>query len=104
MNRRNFLSGLLATAGGLVLPEPERVRAYSFMPGEPYSAARDWLRVERAMSDGFAEGVRTFTGARTVTLFGDGTVWTRPADTWEIRDTRELRGRYPFGQVPKPHA
>ena len=33
MNRRRFLGGLFGVAGGLVLPEPARVRAYSFMPG-----------------------------------------------------------------------
>lgn len=34
MNRRSFLSGLLGAATALVLPEPERVRVYSFLPGE----------------------------------------------------------------------
>jgi hypothetical protein len=33
MNRRNFLGSLFAGAAGLLLPEPPRVRAYSFMPG-----------------------------------------------------------------------
>lgn len=33
MNRRSFLAALGAAAGALVLPEPQRVRAYSFMPG-----------------------------------------------------------------------
>jgi hypothetical protein len=33
MNRRDFLGSLLAGAAGLLLPEPPRVRAYSFMPG-----------------------------------------------------------------------
>lgn len=31
MNRRSFVAGL---AAALILPEPPRVRAYSFMPGE----------------------------------------------------------------------
>lgn len=31
LSRRSFL----ALASGLLLPEPERVRAYSFLPGEP---------------------------------------------------------------------
>lgn len=68
MNRRNFLSGLLATAGGLVLPEPERVRAYSFMPPKPFGRTRG-----------------TWTGELRVT-FADGTTWVAPAGTWEIRD------------------
>jgi hypothetical protein len=32
MKRRGFLGGLIATAAGLWLPDPERLRAYSFLP------------------------------------------------------------------------
>ncbi len=35
MIRRQFLGGVFGIAGGLCLPEPARVRAYSFMPGDP---------------------------------------------------------------------
>ncbi len=46
MNRRTFLGSLFGVAGGLVLPEPPRVRAYSFMPGErddfyPFAISRE---------------------------------------------------------------
>ena len=33
ITRRTFFESLAAVAAGLVLPEPRRVRAYSFMPG-----------------------------------------------------------------------
>lgn len=33
MNRRAFLASMLGAAGALVLPEPKRIRTYSFMPG-----------------------------------------------------------------------
>lgn len=34
LSRRSFLAGLLtAAAAPLIVPEPQRVRAYSFMPG-----------------------------------------------------------------------
>lgn len=32
MNRRDFLRGIVGAASALVLPEPARVRVYSFMP------------------------------------------------------------------------
>lgn len=34
MNRRQLLAGLLGLGAGIVLPEPPRVRAYSFLSGE----------------------------------------------------------------------
>lgn len=64
MNRRSFLSGFIATASGLLVPEP--VRAYSFLTDNPlatelrafsfvYTAgewrALDFLRVPLGMPD-----------------------------------------------------
>lgn len=45
MNRRGFIGGLLGVAvGELILPEPKRVRAYSFLPGDVGHISND-LRV-----------------------------------------------------------
>jgi hypothetical protein len=48
MNRRAFLAALAGTAGGLVLPEPDARRVYSFpsVPSIVVVPAKYWGRID----------------------------------------------------------